>query len=255
MLMSTMLYSPNVNDLDPTAMYQFAHVNAYSLTTPKMRPKVKEGQKPPPPKPNVKQILDEATRRPGNCPHVKNPAPPTWLFGNRRIVEAAIDAYAKTPDPLGRKKRVDAQVLVAQVHSYPAHGQHYQQWRDELLKHLKKEYGNRLRGVVEHLDEPNPHLHVYIVPDPGQRMADIHPGIRAAEALKDRPKGEQNRAYCEAMREWQTRVHDEVSVAFGMSRIGPKRQRLTRGEHLAQKLVNEQIAKYVRAERFIEVDD
>jgi len=87
--------------------------------------------------------------------------------------------------------------------------------------------------VIAHHDESHPHLHFYVVPEPGQRFETIHQGKAAAAAAKQQPgtkKGGENQAYKQAMREFQDEFFDAVGIENGMTRIGPGKRRLTREE-------------------------
>lgn len=149
----------------------------------------------------------------------------------------------------GRKLRIDAPVLLAGVISYPREGEDWQEFKETALEWLKGEYGDNLVSVVEHQDEKHPHLHFYAVPKPGQAFNDLHQG-RAASAeakRKGEPKAAQLRAHNKAMRAWQDRVYTGVCRKFGMARLGPKRQRLTRSEYMSRQLVEKALGIAERA--------
>ncbi|MDH0309672.1 hypothetical protein N7345_22495, partial [Aeromonas caviae] len=87
------------------------------------------------------------------------------------------------------------------------------------------------------------------VPKPGQAFNDLHQG-RAASAeakRKGEPKAAQLRAHNKAMRAWQDRVYTGVCRKFGMARLGPKRQRLTRSEYMSRQLVEKALGIAERA--------
>ena len=52
-------------------MFQFAHVESYSRVTPKTG---KKGGH------SVSSIINEATRKEGNFPHVESPKPPIYIY-------------------------------------------------------------------------------------------------------------------------------------------------------------------------------
>lgn len=152
-------------------------------------------------------------------------------------------------DVKGRKLRIDAPVLLAGVISYPREGEDWQEFKETALEWLKGEYGDNLVSVMEHQDEKHPHLHFYAVPKPGQAFNDLHQG-RAASAeakRKGEPKAAQLRAHNKAMRAWQDRVYTGVCRKFGMARLGPKRQRLTRSEYMSRQLVEKALGIAERA--------
>lgn len=204
-------------------MFQFAHINSYSRVTPKIG---KAGGH------SVSSILAEASRTPGNIPHVANPQLPLYLYGRPLSeLEAACDLWAITlKDARGRNIRKDALCLLAGVISAPA-GIEREAWeklKKDSVTWLRKKYGDRLQTVVEHVDEANPHLHFYCIPLPGERFDQIHDGKKAAAMTKQWPKGEQNAAYRKAMRAWQDEFSADVGIPNGMSRFGPRKRRLSR---------------------------
>lgn len=211
-------------------MYQFVHVESYSRTPPKSAAGGgKEGR-------SVKWVVDEARRDPGAIPHVEQPQPPTYLYGEPlEQLEATCEAWAATmTDAKGRKLRKDALCLAAGVVSAP-HDIEPEAWdsfKADALKWLQDKYGECLRTVIEHTDESHPHLHFYCVAQPGQRFESVHQGKAAAAEAKaeGKPKGQQNQAYKAAMREYQDEFFDVVGMRHGFSRLGPGKRRLTREE-------------------------
>ncbi len=210
--------------------YQFAHVESYSR-----RGSTHGGSA----KRSAGEVAAEALRADGACPHVADPKPPTVLFGGTPA-DAVADAEAwaeQARDAKGRKYRADGLCLLAGVVSLPASDlDRWPAYRDAALAHLRETYGDRLRSAVEHTDEAHPHFHFYVVPRPGERFDDIHAGRKAAAAAAARGelKGEQNRAYVEAMRGWQNDLWTACGKAHGLTRFGPRRQRLSRGEWKTQ---------------------
>jgi hypothetical protein len=59
--------------------------------------------------------------------------------------------------------------------------------------------------------------------------------IKAQEVLHDIPFGHEKKAYKEAMSQLQADYYEQVSVKFGLTRIGPRRQHLTRLQWKEQK--------------------
>jgi Plasmid recombination enzyme. len=179
------------------------------------------------------------------------PQEPIRVFGcsPSEAVEQAEAWGDQAKDVKGRKLRIDAPVLLAGVISYPREGEDWQEFKETALEWLKGEYGDNLVSVVEHQDEKHPHLHFYAVPKPGQAFNDLHQG-RAASAEAKRngePKAAQLRAHNKAMRAWQDRVYTGVCRKFGMARLGPKRQRLTRSEYKSRQLVEKALGIAERA--------
>lgn len=223
------------------AGFQFVHVECYS----RVAGKGKAGGL------SIGDVVVEAEREPSACPHVEQPEPPTLLHGvmpseAARIAEERADGAV---DAIGRKLRKDALVMLAGVASFPAtmdevkadpaKREAYEAWRSDTIAWAKTEYGAALKSVVEHTDEAHPHLHWYAVPElkDGRMSVDaIHSGRQAAAESKAQGavKGEQNRAYKRAMREFQNRYFAAVGMRHGQTRLGPGRRRLTRAQWKAE---------------------
>ena len=198
---------------------QFIHLDTYARVSPK---KSSEKQW------TAQQIIDEARRAPGACPHISNPQPPKILFGEplwkiehvlRERVDGAVDAR-------GRKLRKDAKILLASVVSHPATcaelqssqrtAKAYRAWREASCKWIQERFGGALVSIVEHAeDESHPHLHFFAVPDfrSGQKMEDFHSGMAARNRTKG-GKGEKDAAYVSAMQTFQTDYWNAVSSKF-----------------------------------------
>lgn len=215
--------------------YQFIHIEAYA--------RVGSNQKGKSTKWNIHQIAGEAMRNNEDCKHVEHPQEPTVLFGVDAYAAADMaQKWAETSlDASGRKLRKDGSCLLAGVISFPE-GRTEDDWkafRDESIKYLKDKYGENLKSVIEHRDESNLHIHFYSVPKNGQKFEDIHDGKKAVlEAKKENSKilkGDQNRLYIKAMKEFQEDFYNKVAMFHGMTKTGPKRERLTREEWKARK--------------------
>ncbi|WP_429034007.1 plasmid recombination protein [Aeromonas veronii] len=224
-------------------MYQFAHVNSYSR-------KPKQGKK-------ANEIAKEAERHPDHVRHLTErgiePQKPIQVFGctPSEAVEKAEAWGDQARDAKGRKRRIDAPVLLAGVISYPRHGEEWPQFKAAAVEWLKREYGENLVSIVEHQDEQHPHMHFYAVPRPGQAFDSLHEG-RAASAKAKREgqgKGDQRIAHNNAMRAWQDRFHEAVGKRFGLARLGPKRQRLTTPQWKSQQAAYQAIAAVERVGR------
>lgn len=203
---------------------QFAHIDGYA----RQGGKTKTGRVL-----SAQQIADEAERKPGAHPHVKEPNPPILRFGvmPSEAVQQAMAWAEQAVDPRGRKLRIDGLCLGAGVVSVPENlpDELWPRYRDAMIGYLKTKHGDRLKSVVEHVDEPHRHIHFYLVPQPGESFGAVHPGVAAARASAARGerKGLQRLAFNQAMRAWQDEIHI-VSADFGLARIGPRRRRLPR---------------------------
>jgi hypothetical protein len=227
--------------------YQFIHIESYSIKAGKG----KAGDN------CVQDIINEVIRKPVASPHVANPQPPVLLYGVlpqslvlmcHQYAESMTSQFVRSNRKTGlnenviRKLRKDGLVMIGGIFSAPQEmpvGQ-WPEYRSEMIAKLKADFGERLKTVVEHDDEPYRHCHFYVIPNFGERFDDVHPGKRAAKA-QGGMKGAQNAAYIEAMRKFQDSFYENVSKRFALARLGPKRKRLARPvwkSQQAQELIN-----------------
>lgn len=220
-------------------MYQFVHVESYSRATPKRASTVNKKTGKASSKASghcVKYVLDEARREADSVPHVDNPQPPEYVFGEPlEGLEAACDDWANSvKDARGHATRKDALCLLAGIVSAPKDvtPEAWSAFQRDSVQWLQDKYGTSLRTVVAHHDESHPHLHFYVIPELGQRFDTIHQGRAASAevAAAGGVKGLQNQAYKAAMRAFQDEFYDRVGIAHGFTRIGPAKRRLTREE-------------------------
>lgn len=182
---------------------------------------------------SLRDVEAEALREPGACPHVKAPLPPTLVYGFplNETMASATEWASQARDALGRKLRKDGLCLVAGVVSLPvSRAGDWPAFRYDVVQWLQHRYGERLRTVLEHHDEANPHLHFYVVPQLWEDFDSLHPGRAAARFAKSdgQLKGSQNRAYSRAMRNFQDEFWLEMASGHGLARVGPGRRRLSR---------------------------
>jgi hypothetical protein len=234
--------------------YQYLHIEAYGREGAHKRNSSAR-------KSSMNDIRDEMIRAPHACSHVAEPQSPHILFGATpdEAFALANERAASAVDKRNYKLRCDAPVVIVGVASWPKLAidinndpealKRYQQWREETLSWLKREWGDDLKCVVEHLDEDRPHIHFVAVPklapDRRLRIANIHPGHRAAERAAEAGGNgrDQKKAYKEAMARLQDDYCERVSVKFGLLRIGPRLQRLTRAEWKRRKCQAEVLAQ------------
>lgn len=211
-------------------------------------------------------VLAEARREPGASTHVENPGEPVVVFGqdpaeietaHNQAVEAAreTNVAGKT-----RKIRVDQHTLLTAVASHPAlvadmkneeKQFEVEAWIKNTVSWMQQKWGEDLKGVVLHLDEPHPHLHAFIIPD-NLRARELHPGVTAKreEVARSLASGDDSktanrrgdRAYKAAMRVFLDDYHQKVGLSSGLLRDGPRRARLSRGEYLAAKAAAKNLA-------------
>jgi hypothetical protein len=242
------------NEQETTMSYQFLHFEVYSR---KGAHKKNSSAR----KSSMNDIRDEMIRAPHACGHVAEPQPPRVLLGMTpdEAFALANERAAAAVDKRGYKLRCDAPVvlvgvaswpeLVVDINNDPEKQRRYEQWRDETLSWLERQWGDDLKCAVEHLDEDRPHIHFVVVSklptDRRLRISSIHPGHRGAEqAAQAGGKGrDQKKAYKEALVHLQDDYYERVSVKFGLLRIGPRLQRHTRAEWKENKRQAEALAR------------
>jgi len=244
--------------------FQFIHVEGYGRSAGAGK---KGGR-------SIGDVVNEAVREEGHCPHVENPQPPKILHGVSPVEAGRIASGRadQAKDATGRKMRKDGLCLLAGVVSFPHSVKEcqedrqkmaaYRAWEKDATRFLQKTYGDDLASVVRHADEEFPHLHFYVTPKADQdgrlSLETVHPGRRAASEAKaeGKLKGEQNTAYREAMREFQNRYFHAVGIRHGQARLGPGRRRLSREAWKAEQAnvaSMSQALKSVRAEEVAKV--
>lgn len=228
--------------------FQFLHVESYA----RHAGKGKAGGH------TVASVMAEATRQPDACPHVEKPSPPVLLFG-RPLAEVEAEATewaANAVDSIGRKLRKDGLCLLGGVISAPDDmaDKDWEAMKQDAIAWLNRD--GRLVSVAEHTDEAHRHVHFYKVPAPGERFETLHPGRAAALAAKagGAVKGEQNRAYKEAMRGFQDDFFEDVGAKHGLTRLGPAKRRLTRSAWKAERVAALSMSRtMMKAEQMMEV--
>ena len=216
-------------------MFQFIRAEIYSRrasTNPKSKSEY-----------SAADIISEALRDDGHCPHVENPEPPRYLIGSesetRAILGRIQENAAQYRDKMGRKMREDAAVLLAGVASFPRDAANkdpalYKKWESLTVEYLKKKYGDNLRAVVMHNDEEHPHLHFYVYSDTEVNAKMLHDGYKNGSSPKAYKKG------CE---DFQNEYFEQVASRCGLARTGPKRRRLSRAEWHAEQEMAMSISK------------
>lgn len=225
-------------------MFQFIHVNSYSRTLSKKASHAKW---------TAKDVIAEATRDKSAIPHINEPQQPIHVYGQpiEQLLETLDTWAAGTKDAKGRASRKDAVCLLAGVFSVQE-GTPPEQWeqtKTDFIKWAQNKYGERLKTVIEHVDEGHPHCHFYVVPLPGESFDQVHEGRAAVKAFiaGGGEKRKSNKVYRDVMRGFQDDYYDAVGAPNGMARIGPGNRRLTREawkmEQQQAEAIAEQLAK------------
>ncbi len=245
------------------AGFQFAHMQNFS------RKGDKGGR-------TVSFVLAEARRDPAASLHVSSPRPPVIVWGcsveelerehdDRVAVARKVIAGGKTRS-VGKEQHTLRTIVVShpytveEIEADPEKRREVERWEALNLAWARRELGDDLRAIVRHADERQWHLHIYALPgDPEMRASLFHPGQVAKSAVLavGPAKGEDDkamrrrsdRAYKDAMREWQDGYFRAVGMPAGLTRLGPAQRRLSRSEwhkerHQAQalKVVQEEAA-------------
>jgi len=216
---------------------------------------------------SVEQVLAEAARVPEYSAHVAAPLPPRTIFGmtpqevKREHDELAGGLYINVTlkDGTTRRRgiRKDRHTLMTCIMSYPlptsqigndpAAKADYDAWVERNQRFLRNLFQEEFVSLVEHLDEAHPHLHAYMLPyhASGFSARELNPAWLAKLEREEaaRTAGEDDRtavklgnvAYRERARELQDQYHREVGLASGLTRTGPKRERLSRAQWRARK--------------------
>ena len=171
----------------------------------------------------------------------------------------AIVEKARLVTKAGVARRLPPQALTlrADVHSWPepvaafASPDHdpmlFQTWMAEVIDYARTEIeacGGTVEIAVLHLDEAHPHLHV-LSTHPDGLVRCLDPGCVAFEVAKANGASlaKANEARADAKRDWQNRLHENVSAKFGQARFGPRRQRLTAHEWHQQRAEQDAVRK------------
>lgn len=232
-------------------MYQFIHVESYGKTSAKKKleknyNKETKGR-------NVDEIIAEATRKPDYCDHVAEPEEPVLLYGvDPSELKNLTDEYFNNTkltnsNGISRGLRKDSHVLLAGVISLNREvDEIWDDYKKDAIEWLKEKYGHKLKCVIEHKDEENPHIHFYCVQDPGVSFDLLHDGKKAFSAVGGKLKYKKEIAFKQAMRDYQENFYNDVSLKYGLLKTGPRRQRLSNTEYKAQKNQIDLINSYKR---------
>jgi hypothetical protein len=226
---------------------QFIHLSSY-------------GEKPDRGQPSyatIRGVIAEAVRAARNAPHVAFPIEPIQIFGidPLEVAHQAIELLSLARDSRGRRLRKSCVSLIAGVATYPvpkadmggfvSDRDIYQLWEQQTLEFLQKEHGKALKCVLRHEDETHLHLHFYILPvltiDGRLDFREAHPGryARADAVERNLCSAACDAAYTTAKIDYQDRYHLDVSRWFGHERFGPRRKRVDRARHMANRAAAE----------------
>lgn len=215
--------------------------------------------------PTIDGVLGEARRDPDHCLHLREPQPPIVRYGVAiEDVAAMLDERLREArDRLGRPLPVTSLALLAGVTSWPtprlevqaseAKRAAYETWVGLCTAFCQRLFDKALLSIVEHVDEERLHLHIFAAasPDPITHLYSLEtiwPPL-AAEARSRRaqePRKLQRAAFSKQAREIQSTYYRTVGAPCGLSRYGPRRQRLTREAWRAQRDQATALAEFAR---------
>jgi hypothetical protein len=229
-------------------------------------------------------LLCEAMRVDGYIPHVKNPQPPRILYAasdeiqkNPLKVADLADEWAQSVKAVtGRAYQRNSPVMAGIVFSLPK--EMVDEWpafRDASIRWMRKKYGERLKLVIEHEDEENPHCHAYLLSNFGvnaegkpfsESFGAVHEGYaesrsarrKAIEKLgnnavakngKGYTKGANTRsAFKDAMKDYQDIFYYDVARHFNLTRLGPQVKKLNHAEAIRQRNIKKAETERLEAE-------
>lgn len=218
-----------------TARGQFFHVEKYSIKAAHG----KAGGN------DILKVAREAERVRGHCPHVAQPVSPVVLHGVRPLVAAGrsrdwaqskLTPYWHGPSRTVRTRRYrqDQPCALVGVISAPPEMNAQPVWakfKSKALVWLKSRFGDRLHSVIEHVDEPQPHIHFWVIARASEDFSDVHPGLRAIQQLGPAASRlSRDLAYKGAMSALQDEFFNQVAGGFGLLRTTVGGKRLTRNQ-------------------------
>lgn len=227
--------------------YQFIHIELYGKRASKERQR-QSGQR----SLSAAEVVAEACREKGHCPHVESPRVPRLVWGEspRQTLGRALASLDSEPKREVRTKdgvklrgvREDTPILLAGVCSVPedfGEGQAFTDWLERSLAFLNREYGPSLRSVVLHEDEKHKHIHFFVSAARAVETKKLHAGAAAKTKTEA----------CKGLRGFQDRYFSAVSLACGLTRIGPNRRRLSRAEWHGEQAKAKATAKALATEK------
>jgi len=211
-------------------------------------------------KPSIAEVLAEAVRKAGYHPHIPEAQAPVLLHGlpPQEILPLVKDRVTRARDRRGRRLPPTFASLLGVVVSLPYSPQQVDadfhltieaNWVfNQSVDFLQAECGPVVSAIL-HRDEAFLHAHNYILADfDGETQAlsieTVWAPARAAGVVR-RAGGThamQNAAFRIEATGFQDRFHTAVGEPAGFERAGPRRRRLPRADHLAQRAADEKDA-------------
>ncbi|TXF99210.1 plasmid recombination protein [Massilia arenae] len=227
---------------------------------------------------SASDLLMEALRKDGYIPHVKAPRQPGILYACSdeirndplKVADLAEEWADSRKAVTGRAHQRNSPVLAGVVISLPKEMiDDWKKFRDASLKWLKEKYGERLKLVIEHLDEENPHFHAYLVPLHGldkdgkpfsESFGEVHEGYAESRSTRrgvikktgSSAGAKTGKAFVDAMKEYQDKFQHDVARHFNLARLGPQMKKLTHAEAVRQRDIRKAEEQRIEAEKLKE---
>jgi Plasmid recombination enzyme len=175
----------------PTKPAQFIHQESYSLKASKVRAKGKYSGKEQ--KTSVNGVCGEVDRLEGFHDHVENSKTPEVLYGCTGMqLFSNIEKSWKKQEEENKKegkpsRRKDVSVMCSGVLSYPNKeiDDDFFEWQADCCNYLKEKYGDKLKTVIFHEDEENPHLHYLLCDLKTLSVIGLDPAKTEQKKLRD----------------------------------------------------------------------
>lgn len=244
------------------ASAQFIHIETYGKKSAKKAERKNLNHNSDVRQTTISGVMAEARRDEGFTSHIDEPHAPALLWGSplQEVEQMAEDYYNNTytVDKNGKQKRLrsDASIILAGVISIDRKDEEiWHDYKKDAFKFLREKYGDKLKSVIEHVDEAHPHIHFYVLEDIGGKLNDLHDGKKAVANLTKEEKKNQQFHYTKAMTEFQDSFYEKVSKKYGLDRIGEKpRKRVSRNEYLKQQKEREN-ANLILNEKMDQIKD
>lgn len=244
------------------ASAQFIHIETYGKKSAKKAERKNLNHNSDVRQTTISGVMAEARRDEGFTSHIDEPHAPALLWGSplQEVEQMAEDYYNNTytVDKNGKQKRLrsDASIILAGVISIDRKDEEiWHDYKKDAFKFLREKYGDKLKSVIEHVDEAHPHIHFYVLEDIGGKLNDLHDGKKAVANLTKEEKKNQQFHYTKAMTEFQDSFYEKVSKKYGLDRIGEKpRKRVARNEYLKQQKEREN-ANLILSEKMDQIKD
>jgi len=199
---------------------------------------------------SARDVIAEALRLPDHCRHVTDPVAPIAHHGVQpqdlldalKKLEEKSEAVMVDTSRGKRRQRSDTLILIGLVASFPLppserERDEVQVWIKRTIAWLLQKFGkDHVMSILEHVDENNIHLHVY-VHNNGHSVKPLMVGHRERLSAidADLPAAEVRAAYRDAMIRFQDEYFSDVCESLGLARKSPApRPRLSRTAYIAQ---------------------